>query len=58
MKIYLAGTPGTVSRERELSQKFASWKRLFTFYWMNCIEKSEILKIVNENISGKHSSGK
>lgn len=54
MKIYLAGGMTVMlvkGRERELSKKFDSWKRLFSFYFKDCIFKSEILNIVkNENI--------
>ena len=54
MKIYLAGNfpimivPG---RERELSEKMSSWKRLFSFYYMDLLYKSDIIKIKkDENI--------
>ena len=53
MKIYLAGgmtVTNVKGRERELSAKFDSWNRLFSFYFMDCIIKSEIIKIIkNEN---------
>ena len=53
MKIYLAGGVTVMNvegRERELSKKFNVWRRLFSFYFMNCIKKSEILSIANENL--------
>ena len=56
MKIYLAGgmtIMNIVGRERELSIKFDTWKRLFSFYFMNCIIKSEILNITKENHANK-----
>lgn len=52
MKIYLAGgvTVALVKgRERELSQKFSTWKRLFSFYFQDMIVTSEILKIKQED---------
>ena len=59
MKIYLAGGMTVMNckgRERELSIKFDKWQRLFSFYFMNCIIKSEIINIKNENISRSTSS--
>jgi len=52
MKIYLAGGMSVMNvkgRERELSYKFNSWKRLFSYYFKELIYKSEILKIIYEN---------
>jgi len=48
MKIYLAGgftVINMIGRERELSERFSTWKRLFSFFFLNYIEKSEILNI-------------
>lgn len=57
MKIYLAGGMTVTmvkGRERELSKKFISWKRLFSFYFMDTIICSQILLIKKEddNIPG------
>ena len=54
MKIYLAGGMPvmlTRNRERALSNKFETWRRLFSFFFMNCINKSEILIITKESIN-------
>ena len=51
MKIYLAGgmtVMNVVGRERELSQKFDIWRRLFSYHYKELIYKSEILNIINE----------
>jgi len=51
MKIYLAGGMTVMNvkgKERELSQKFDSWKRLFSYYFKDLIYKSEILDIKHE----------
>jgi hypothetical protein len=59
MKIYLAGgmtVTNVKGRERELSKKFDTWKRLFSFYFKNCINSSEIINIVHENIHSRSSS--
>ena len=51
MKLYLAGgmtVANVTGRERELSDKFPSWKRLFSFFYMNLIDKSQILIIKKE----------
>ncbi len=56
MKIYLAGGMTVMNvkgKERELSQKFPTWKRLFSYHFKDLIFKSEILDICNENL---HSS--
>lgn len=52
MKIYLAGgvtISNVKGRERACSKMFDTWKRLFSFYWINLIEKSEILHISEED---------
>ena len=52
MKIYLAGGMTVMNikgRERELSKKFPTWKRVFSFWYMNTIENSDILNISREN---------
>lgn len=52
MIIYLAGGMTVINvkgRERELSVKFDSWNRLFSFYFKELIYKSEILLIKKEN---------
>ena len=51
MKIYLAGGFTVINvkgRERELSQKFDTWRRLFSYHYKELIYKSEILNIKNE----------
>ena len=51
MKIYLAGGMTVMNvkgRERELSKKFDTWKRLFSFFFIHKIINSEILDIKNE----------
>lgn len=52
MKMYLAGGMTVMrrrGRERELAYRFASWRRLFSFYYLdNCIRKSQILEISRE----------
>jgi len=61
MKIYLAGGMTVINvrgRERELSKKFLIWNRLFSFFFESLIYKSEILDIVNENLSCNHRAGK
>ena len=35
-----------VGRERELSEKMPRWHRLFSYYYLDWIYKSEILNIV------------
>ena len=52
MKIFLAGgftVTNVPGKERELSYKFTPWRRLFSFFWMDAIIKSEILDIVKEH---------
>jgi len=52
MKIYLAAgftVTNVPGKERELSYKFKTWRRLFSFFWMDAIVKSEILNIVKEH---------
>ena len=60
MKIYLAGgfsVMTEIGRERELSQKMRSWKRLCSFYWRECLIKSDIIKIAeDENIFSNMAS--
>jgi hypothetical protein len=51
MKIYIAGGMTVMNvkgRERELSQKWDSWKRLFSYHYKVLIIKSEILNIVKD----------
>ena len=58
MKLYLAGGMTVMNvrgRERVLSQKFDTWKRLFSYHYLILIHKSEILDIRRENLS--RSSG-
>lgn len=57
MIIYLAGGMGlmnVIGREREVSNMFSVWNRLFSYHYKQLIEKSEILSIAkeknNENI--------
>lgn len=52
MKIYLAAgftVTNVPGKERELSYKFTPWRRLFSYFWMDAIVKSEILDIVKEH---------
>lgn len=56
MKIYIAGGMTVMNvkgRERELSKKYDSWKRLFSFYYLILIQKSEILNIIKEEHANK-----
>jgi hypothetical protein len=57
MKIYLAGGMTVMNmkgRERILSQKFDSWKRVFSYFYKELIFKSEILIIAeNDNKQSK-----
>jgi hypothetical protein len=56
MKIYIAGGMTVMNvkgRERELSRKFDSWKRLFSFHYLILIHKSEILNIIQEEHGNK-----
>ena len=51
MKIYLAGNFAMMNqknREKETCHKFKTWKRLFSFYYLELIQKSNILKIKQE----------
>lgn len=61
MKIYLAGgfpVSNTTGSERELIYHFPIWQRLFSFYFKNCIDKSNIVKIIrDENILSNMASG-
>lgn len=60
MKIYFAGGMPIMcrrERERELSKKFL-WRRLFSFFFKELLYKSEILDIVNENLSCNDRAGK
>jgi hypothetical protein len=61
MKIYLAGGMTVINvkgRERELVRKFPVWHRLFSFFFLELIHKSEILDIVNENLSRNNRARK
>ncbi len=68
MKIYIAGgitVMNVVGREREMSQLFNPWRRLFSYHYLILIYKSDILNIIKENhankqnkITGSISSGK
>lgn len=66
MKIYLAAgmtVTNVKGRERELANKWKGrdWRRLFSFYWKECIEISEIFTLVkeanNEIIPSSNCSG-
>jgi hypothetical protein len=51
MKIYLAGGMGLIvirGRERKVCKMFSTWKRVFSFYYLEHIYQSEILKIVED----------
>ena len=51
MKIYIAGGYGLTcipGRERQVCNKMSTWKRLFSFYWIEWLYKSEILKIIKD----------
>ena len=53
MKIYLAGgmtVMNVIGRERELYNRFPTWKRLFSYHYLKLIYKSEILDISRENL--------
>jgi len=53
MKIYLAAgftIMNVIGREREMSTKFDTWRRLFSYHYLILIHKSEILKIRHEDI--------
>lgn len=61
MKIFLAGGMTVINvrgRERELARKFPVWHRLFSFFFKDLIFKSEILDIINENLSGNNRARK
>jgi len=65
MIIYLAGGMGlmnVIGREREVSNMFPVWNRLFSYHYKQLIEKSEILSIAkeknNENILSNLDAGK
>ena len=56
MKIYLAGgvtVANVKGRERKLAKRMPIWRRLFSFWFMNLIENSEIFDIKNEDIHGR-----
>lgn len=57
MKIYLAGgvTVALIkNRKRKLCSKYKNWKRLFSYFYMNMIEGSEIITLKKEfNEKGK-----
>lgn len=53
MKLYLAGGYGlqnVIGREREVSNMFPVWKRLYSYHFLHLIIKSEILEIKHENL--------
>lgn len=48
MKIYLAGgvtVAKVIGREAEVYKKMPIWRRVFSFYFMNLIQRSNILEI-------------
>ena len=56
MKIYIAGgmtITNVKGREREVCNMMSTWKRLFSFYFVELIHKSEILLIKKENDHSK-----
>ena len=63
MIVYLAGgftVANVKGRERQLSEKFTSWKRLFSYHYKHLIFKSDILNIkqdANKQISTVASPG-
>lgn len=61
MKIYLAGGMTVMNvkgREKVLSQKFDTWKRLFSYHYIILIYKSEILNIKeNDNRQSEITGG-
>jgi hypothetical protein len=59
MIIYLAGGMSVTNvkgRERYLSEKMSTWHRLFSFYHLIYLERSEILKI-KEDANNKNNAG-
>ncbi len=57
MKIYLAGgmtVTNVKGRERELAYKWGVWRRLFSYYFMDSIEMSQILIIAKQRRSNDH----
>ena len=53
MKIYLAGgmtIMNVIGREREVSNKFNKWRRLFSYHYLLLIHKSEILLLSHESL--------
>jgi hypothetical protein len=58
MKIYIAGGFSVMNlkgRERELSQLFNPWRRLFSYYFLILIHKSDILNIIREDHANKQN---
>lgn len=54
MKLFLAGNyniMNRIGRERECSEMFPTWKRLYSYFFLDLIHKSEILKIKHEDLS-------
>ena len=57
MKLYLAGNyniMNIIGRERVCSKMFPVWRRLYSYFFLHLIIKSEILNIIkeeNENTS-------
>lgn len=48
MKVFIAGgvtIANVKGREREVCEMMPVWRRLFSFHYMNLINKSEILQI-------------
>jgi len=39
----------TKGREREMSVKYNTWKRLFSYYYKDLLKKSQIIQIIKEN---------
>lgn len=62
MKIYLAGGMTLINvkgREREVCNMFPTWKRLYSYHFLDLLYKSEILQIKkDENISCSNRTGK
>jgi hypothetical protein len=57
MKIYFAGGIVMMKSGREKSrliQKFTPWRRVISFYFLDCIIKSEILEIKRKNNESKY----
>lgn len=53
MKIYLAGGMTVINvegKERELSERMPTWKRLFSYHFLHLMHKSEILEIKEQDL--------